>query len=167
MPRIKQHEAIVYRAVKAGELEIDRQGRVWRVNRRVWNERGKRFMAVPCIRRRAEHRAGPLLNVRAKFNGRSYATSASRLVWLHFKGAIPAGLQVKHRNGREDDNRLQRVAFGEKHHCAKLTDKGVRRMRAARKRGEPLASLARKNGVSVSTVLRACNGEQWRHVGRR
>src|SRR5262245_24350631 len=99
MPRIKRHEEIVYRAVKSGELTHRRQ---WPCLAGAVPVRGE---ARPCLRRRAEHRAGPMLTVRAMFTGRSYSTSASRLVWRHSSGPIPPGMLVKHINGRESDNR--------------------------------------------------------------
>lgn len=104
------NEAQVYEAVTSGELEIDEQGRVWRIAVRRWG----RIDPVP--RRRAERhhpqyrrgRDGYLLVTR-KVDGIEIATGAHRLVWLHFNGKIPDGQQINHVNGSKQDNRPENL----------------------------------------------------------
>ena len=85
--RVLTAEALVYRAVLDGRLRIDAEGRVWRGLKRAESERG------------------PYLRVRSHVNGKLRNTQAHRLVWHHFNGPIPDGLQVNHINGNGFDNR--------------------------------------------------------------
>lgn len=81
-------EAEVYKAVEDGRLQIDEQGRVWRGTKR------------------AEYSKGRYLRLTLRAGGRKIvSTLAHRLVWLHFFGAIPQGMQVNHLNGIGTDNR--------------------------------------------------------------
>ncbi len=83
--------AAVYSAVRDGRLRIDDEGRVWR--RKKDEEE------------RAERPKGHYLRVRARARGPVRNTLAHKLVWYHFNGPIPDGLQVNHINGDGFDNR--------------------------------------------------------------
>ncbi len=186
MLRIKHHEVVVYSAVKSGDLEIDAEGRIWRVRRKVRSGGG--FVSRPCRRVRAESGSKPARAVKVRIGGRSYTTSASRLIWLHCNGPIPPGMQVKHLNGKRDDNRPANLALatpsdlqvhrlrvhgsrnwarnqrGERDRSAKLTAANVRTIRAARSRGVPGVEVAERYGVSQGTVSNISSGRIWGHV---
>ncbi len=186
MLRIKRHEVVVYSAVKSGDLEIDAEGRTWRIRRKVRSGGG--FVSRPCRRVRAESGSKPARVVEVRIGGRSYTTSASMLIWLHFNGPIPPGMQVMHLNGKRDDNRPSNLALatpsdlqvhrlrvhgsknwarnqrGEKNRSAKLTAAKVRKIRAARSRGVPGVDLSERYGVSQGTVSSICSGRIWGHV---
>lgn len=83
--------AAVYRAVEDGRLWIDNDGQVWRV--------------LNDGLRRAECVKGPYLRISLRVASKVRNTYAHRLVWHHFNGPIPAGLQVNHINGVHTDNR--------------------------------------------------------------
>jgi len=58
-----------------------------------------------------------------------------------------------------------RVPAGERHTAARLTDDNVREMRRLRaSSGEPYARLAKRYGVSTSTVVQVIYGNTWRSV---
>lgn len=114
---------------------------------------------------------------------RSTAMGAHRLSWLMHKGPIPDGLQVCHRCdvkacvnpdhlfvGTPLDNIRDCVAkgrarrgrlSGERHGRAKLTEKDVIAIRAS---NEPSGVLAKRFGVTWSTVDAARTGKHWKHV---
>lgn len=177
--RIKNVEELVYPAVLAGELEIDSEGRVWRLAARRgdrWNKGTTKL--IPCERRRAEHDQGEYLMVRVMVNGKRANAQASRLVWRHFKGPIPAGLTVNHKDGKKKRNppdNLELATYseqqihartvlkvgrldqsGEKNSMAKLTSAQVAEMRDARAAGEKVQPLANRFGVSIAQVSRIC-----------
>ena len=81
------NEAVVYRAVVDGRLQIDGAGRVWRGAKR------------------AEHQKNGYWRLTLRINSKLTNTGAHRLVWHHFFGPIPQGLEVNHRNGDGFDNR--------------------------------------------------------------
>lgn len=100
----KNAEDFAYQAVQMGELEIDSDGRIWRVaNRRFWRWTG-RTTTRPCNRRTAE-RGATYLTVRVMIDYKRVTALSHRLVWRHFNGQIPAGMTVNHKNGNKQDNR--------------------------------------------------------------
>lgn len=99
-------EREVISAVREGELEIDEEGRVWRVAIRQ-GKRGGGIKVVTVARRRAERQTRPdgYLQVHMMRDGKEHHASAHRLVWMHFFGEIPLGLCIHHTNGNKQDNR--------------------------------------------------------------
>jgi Mor family transcriptional regulator len=53
---------------------------------------------------------------------------------------------------------------GEQHSNAKLNDKKVREIRAARAQGKTLARLARKYGVSETAISHVVARRTWKHI---
>jgi HNH endonuclease len=109
---------------------------------------------------------------------------AHRVIWEHVHGPIPDGLEVNHRNGIKDDNRIAnlelltnaenvRHAFrtglnpprrGEQAWNSRLTDEGVRAIRAALSEGRPSREIAEELGVGRCTVNDIRAGRSWTHV---
>ena len=84
-------EATVYQAVRDGRLLIDDTGCIWRGSQR------------------AEHRKGSHWRVTVRVRGVLTNTLAHRLVWVHFHGPIPPGLQVNHIDGDGFNNRPENL----------------------------------------------------------
>lgn len=115
---------------------------------------------------------------RLRFKGRM--TSAHRVAWTLQNGAIPRGMYVCHhcdnplccnpshlflgtgRDNAADRHRKGRDARGEQNGHAKLTDQAVRVIRA--ELHESTEVLAKRFGVSTSTIHNVRNGRLWRHV---
>lgn len=115
--------------------------------------------------------------------GRFGKTSAHRASYATFVGPIGA-LHVLHRCdnppccnprhlflGTQTDNMMDksakgrvRVAIGEKHGKAKMTEDGVRAARKAWANGESIKSIARRYGVSSCSISHIVNRKLWRHV---
>lgn len=128
----------VHRAVLDGRLEIDNEGRVWRAHKR------------------AEVAYGNYLRVRASVDNKLRSTLAHRLVWRHFRGPIPEGLQINHINGDGCDNRpanLELLTPSEnglhRHHIlgrGQLTpdarQRGNQTQKAMRRQSQPALPLA-------------------------
>jgi hypothetical protein len=163
-------ESVVYKGVMDGILEIDANGQIWRIKPR---------------RRRAEHAlpAG-YFQVRLMVEGIRHHALAHRLVWIHFRGPIPAGMQINHKNGNKTDNRLRNLEVmtpsenarhatrvlrvgrcanqnGEANHAAKLTEQQVTEIRRRRATGERLKSIAKDFGVSDRAVSKIALGQRW------
>lgn len=75
-----------------------------------------------------------------------------------FAGTIVDNVADKVAKGR------QRAAKGALQHMAKLTDAIVSESRKAASDGETIASLARRYGVTQSSMRAAVNGKTWTHV---
>ena len=105
-------EEVLLSILKEGELEIDTQGRVWRLKKRhgrgVMNgggyAKGVRASLCPRVRAEFRQRQGYLM-VTTTIQGKRATTGAHRLVWVYFNDVIPAGITINHKNGQKDDNR--------------------------------------------------------------
>lgn len=183
----KQSELKVYRLVKAGELEIDSTGRIWRVKKRTSDRWSGGTKVTPCRRVRAEIQSEKdgYLQVRAMIDGKRHYAAASRLVWLHVKRRIPQGLTVNHRNGKKPDNRPRNLELatyseqryhairflGARHHDVrgslhpktKLVEKQVVAMRKQRKRGARIKDLAARYKISQNAASQICLRTTWKH----
>jgi len=181
LSKIKKAEEFVYVVVTAGEIEVDPDGRIWRVARRTSDRWGGPAKSTPVPRRIAD-RAGATgyRNIRAMIDGRRMTALSHRLVWLHVHGPIPDGMTINHKNGNKSDNSPGNLELatdseqmlhairvlkrgkaahqtGEKNHYAKLTTEQVEEIRLARSKGEKLSTIAARYGVTfqhVSVVAR-------------
>lgn len=178
MGTIKKQEEIVYVAVINGELLIEDDGSIWRVAIRTgdrWNPGTYRLCSVP--KRRAEHLLPTgYLQVRLMVEGVRANALAHRLVYRHWNGPLPEGMEVNHKNGQKADNhpcnlelattsqnqihalRVLQVGRtdqrGEKNAMATLTDVQVAEIRRRRSAGELLTSIAKDYGVAFQTISR-------------
>ena len=182
----KQAENTVYRLIAEGEMEIDAEGRIWRVKKRTADRWTRGTKVTPCKRVRAEMQNDQgYLQVRAMIDGKRHYASAARLVWLHFNGPIPQGMTVNHRNGKKPNNRpsnLELATYSEQRHHAirvlgarhadvrgsknpktTLTEAEVIAMRADRAGGERVKSIAQRYGVTQNAASQICLGTTWKH----
>ena len=169
----KYEEINVYAAVSAGDMEIDAEGRIWRVAKRGWNKEQKRAVSSPCARVRAEN---PLqsgyLQVRAMFNLRRFNALAHRLVWLHLHGPVPVGMVVNHINANKSDNRpcnleivtpIENVRH-QNNPNTRLSESDVLTIRERRATGEILTSIAEDFSISMQHVSEIARGKHWADV---
>lgn len=184
----KQNENLVYKLVLSGELEIDAEGRIWRVAKRTFDRWTCGTKVTPCPRVRAENKTpGGYLQVRAMIDGKRHYAAAARLVWLHFKGSIPQGLTANHKDGMKDRNhpdnlelatyseqRLHAVRVlgaghadvkGSKHPKAQVTEVEVTLMRRLRAQGWRVKDIAERFGITQKSASHICTGKTWPHVG--
>jgi hypothetical protein len=105
-------EDFVYECVKTGELEIDDEGRVWRLRVRHYSVQAFEAIVSPVKRRRAESDVGDYFQVRALLWGTRYSASAHRLVWRHFNGPLEEGCHVLHRDGCRKNNHPDNLYTG-------------------------------------------------------
>lgn len=177
-------ETFVHESVKSGALEIKQDGSVWRVNQ----ERGNRWNSIISLRPVPPHRIDSIMPhgyraVKVMRSGKQVTTMAHRLVFFHFKGSIPLGLTINHKNGIRHDNRPDnleiatyaeqvrhsreilghpgKIQDGESNDMAKLTEKTVREIRRRRAAGEKLKSIAKDFGVSDKNVSKISLGQRW------
>jgi len=177
----KNTENLVYHAVESGELEIDSEGRIWRVACRRWNRWTKQTETLPCTRRRAENNLGGYLQVRVMIDNKRSHALAHRLIWLHFHGEIPPTLTINHKNGNKQDNRPENLELatysqqarhrndvlgkgrkqnGEMNSMHKLTDAQVVEIRELRAGGMRLAEIGKRYKVSYQAVSKIARRER-------
>lgn len=107
-----------------------------------------------------------------------------RLVLEVFVGPCPLGMWCCHWDGNPLNNRLENLRWGtpkenaadairhgtfvrgSKNGCAKLTESAVREIHRLRKQGWILDRLARRFGVSLTSIWYVVRGRTWKHVSR-
>lgn len=168
---IKKNENRLYELVENGQLQIDSEGRIWRVKCKYGLRYSGGFQVLPCDPRRAEQPNGlGYLVVGAIFNQQKFSVGAHRLVFRHFFGEVPDGLIVNHKNGIGADNwpgnleamtqsanilhslYVLGLGKGPKPSLQKVTDEQVREIRRRRGNDESAAKLAAEFGVTRQSI---------------
>mgnify|MGYP000942750395 CR=1 FL=1 len=156
-------EKVLLGLINSGKFVVDDQGRIWRAGKR------------------SEHKTpAGYLQLRAMVNGTRYYVGAHRIVWAYFKGPIPDGMIVNHKNGIKDDNRLNNLElntysgnmshamqnglkdqYGEKNPASKLSDRQIAQIRLAYAGGGyTMKTLGEKFGVSFKTISKIVRGQR-------
>lgn len=176
------NEEVVYQAVRDGELEIDDEGRIWRVASRCGAGKG-RSVLVLVPRKRAEHpHPCGYWFIGRKSKGVTKQVLAHRLVWFHLYGEIPPLLTINHIDGIKTNNRPDNLELathteqalhalhvihtrvptaGERSWTAKLTERDVESLRRRVAAGERQKDLAEEFGVDPSSISNAVHGKTW------
>ncbi len=102
-----------------------------------------------------------------------------KIVLEAFVGPRPAGMQCRHLNGNNTDNRLENLAWGtakenaadkaahgrqsqgERQPASKLTETDVREIR---RKQQSIADQASRYGVSISLIRKVRGREAWKHI---
>jgi hypothetical protein len=179
------NERFVIADIRRGLLEIDDQGRIWRVASVFRNNITKETRIKPILRKRAEHNTGRYLSIASHMYRGRVTCLAHRVVWIYANGKIQDGLQINHINGIKTDNRpcnlelvtqkenihhafrtgLSKVHFGETHANSKLSNKDVVEIRKAYSSGcYSQKDIAEKYMVKNTVVSRIVNGKGWKHL---
>jgi hypothetical protein len=182
-----QSEEFVYQAVLSGDLEIDDEGRIWRLRKRGWDRWKGTAVSRPCKRVRAERVSGnrrQYLQVCVMLDGTRRYALAHRLVWFHHKGSIPADLTINHKDGRHSRNCIENLELatyteqqlhachvlkvghacnqnGSQNNMAVLTRAQFEEIIRRRKAGEKLLSIANDFGIRFQHVSKLARGERW------
>jgi HNH endonuclease len=179
-------EDVILSLVRSGELEIDQEGQIWRLAKRGGNP-NRNFAVRPCPRVRAEYsqRDGYLL-VTTMIAGKKTTASAHRVVWTHFRGAIPPGITINHKDGNKANNRPKNLelatyseqrrhaihVLGVRKHQPKgssnpktcLLETDVLTMRSLRRSGARVKEIAEQYGMDPRAVSAITTGKTWKHV---
>ncbi len=140
-----------------GKYQVSVDGRV----RRTYKTREPKELS------RFTRKGKPTLWVKITLEGKSRDVKAARLVWLTFRGPIPEGLAVHHKNGDLQDDHVNNLALIDRKTLGRMTGAKSRRKPVAKKTTggrvvEFYASAreaARRNFMSYQTVIDLCNGK--------
>ena len=187
-------EQIILSRMAFGELEIDSEGQIWRLRKRHGKPRRKGETGyregvgtTECKKVRAEYltRDGYLL-ITIMIDGVKTVTGAHRVVWTHFRGPIPDGLTINHKDGIKNRNAPENLELatmseqrrhaidvlkvnrnrpkGSKHPKTRLTESDVLQMRQMRKDGAMVKIIADAYRMKPKAVSAICTGRTWPHV---
>lgn len=176
--------------VRDGELEIDSEGRIWRIAKRGGRPDRGSFATRPCERVRAEYpsKDGYLL-ITTTMKGVKTVTGAHRVVWVFFnKRPIPEGITINHKSetGNKSLNHpdnLELATYSEqrihalevlkvnRHHPkgsihpkTNLTEKDVLEIRRRRTSGEQIKDIAESIQMKPKAVSAICCRRTWNHI---
>lgn len=140
-----------------GKYQASVGGRV----RRTYKTRGPKELC------RFTRKGKQTLWVKLSLDGKSRDVKAAHLVWLTFRGPIPEGLAVRHKNGDLQDDHVNNLALIDRKTLGRMTGAKSRRRPVAKKTTwgqvvEFYASAreaARRNFMSYQTVMDLCDGK--------
>ena len=187
-------EDVILSLVKSGELEIDTEGQIWRLATRHGRgpkqgtgeyETGSRIS--PCKRRRAEHTDGyGYLYLMVMVEDVRTIAKAHRVVWTYFKGSIPEGLTINHKDGNKANNRLSNLELatmseqrihavtvlnvnrnrpkGSLNPKSKLIEADVLAIRDLRTSGMMAKEIAERYEIDARVVSQICTRKTWQHI---
>ncbi len=109
-----------------------------------------------------------------------------RLMYETFRSPIPSGLEINHRDGNRENNRLDNLELvtrsdnmlhcfrelnpslnrvrGTQHHKAKLTPQDVENIVKLSRAGSSQREIAQMYGVSKNSIRLILKGKNWKHV---
>ena len=162
-----------------GLYEVSDQGNVRSVDRPVRCVGGSRIYPGSVLNGTPD-KDGYRRVCLSRKNRKSYL-HVHRLVLMTFIGPCPKGFEACHRNGLQDDNRLQNLKWdthkancwdkvkhgtaqrGERGPSAKLTAQDVREIRLLLEEGVTQKVIALKFGVTQVAISRIKVGKSWKH----
>lgn len=144
---------------------------------RVWSTKTSRMRAPGATGRRRDYLFVPLVDAGVRVN-----RYVHRLVLEAFVGPCPAGHQCAHLDGDPSNNRVANLAWvtpaennqhkvghgtqrrGARVVGSKLTEADVVEARAARRRGDRVATIAERFGLDRGAMGLVLRGRRWAHV---
>ena len=161
-----------------GFYAADRNGNIYRTERY-----GRRICRKIALREKKGYLVAHLCKDAIRVD-----VPAHRAVWRAFKGEIPKGIEINHKNGRRDDNRLDNLEAvtksgnaihkfrvngykkpicplpGERNGSSKLTADKIRSIRKRFADGETQKVLGQQFGVTQVMIGKIVRRENWVHV---
>lgn len=170
------HDIHFVEFAKHGAFRVDENGVVWKC--KTWR---KGQWADVRIERPLTSKCNGYVRATLKYMGKHHYIAAHRLVWILTYGQIDSTLDINHKNGIRDDNRIANLelisrsgnvkhAFdvldadrhlGEAQGANKLTREKVLEIVARCKSGQTFRSIARDYGISNGTVSAIMGGRNW------
>lgn len=171
-----EKQRIVLGAIASGRYFADRRGRIFSALNSRLNKRDKPL----CLKQ--VRRDDGFGMVEVNYKGKATLVLTHQFVWLSFKGKIPKGLELNHKNGRRCDNtvsnlelvtRRQNAAHAvrtgltsscEDSYHAVLDNKSVRLIRKLVAKGVKQVEFARWFGVDKTTIRNIVHRKSWKNI---
>ena len=91
--------------ISVGAIDVDKYGNVWTLKKHYQD--GTFRDVTPRIYKTRDDRG--YIRIGLYLSNKYYNIFAHRIVWLFYKGLIPDGLQINHKNGIKDNNRPENL----------------------------------------------------------
>jgi len=106
---MRENERILIKIVKNGILRIDKKGQVWKCKRSHKEFCGDFENCKPVLKGYKDEHGYIRLDMWFAKLRKTIRSQAHRIVWIFHNGDIPEGLQINHKNGKKNDNRLRNL----------------------------------------------------------
>jgi len=174
---MRKNEKAFFELVDRGVFKVYKNGKIYRCKKKITHEDEYKN----CKPRLMNSNCNGYVN----FNlDKKYSNVyVHRLIWIYFNGEIPEGLEINHKKGIRNDNRLSELelvthkenclhAFkiglinqiGESHVWAKLSEKDVLKIKEMLKQKLTMAYIATFFKVSMGAISGIKYGKNWSHV---
>lgn len=151
------------------EYEASSLGKIRSVDRTISYSNGRIVHAKQRILKPTK--SSGYYSVNLSRNNKKKSTKVHILVAAAFLGENPGGLDVRHKNGRRTDNRVENLEYGTRSEnvldgykitgktmvCQKLTPQKAEEIRHRNQNGVPQRRIAKEYGVSKSTISAIVN----------
>lgn len=163
----------------AGIYEISETGEIVRIA-----THGQQPKAIRRIVR--SYKKNGYLAITIQFHQKRERLYVHRLMYETFRSPIPSGLEINHRDGNRENNRLDNLELvtrsdnmlhcfrelnpslnrvrGTQHHKAKLTPHDVKNIVKLSRTGTSQREIAQMYGVSKNAIRLILKGKNWKHV---
>ena len=175
---MRKNEIAFFDLVKQGVYRIYKNGNVYKCKRKIHHKDEYKDCNLRLINRK-DHDG--YIYIGFTYNGKVMGILAHRAIWIYFNGEIPEGLEINHKQGIKDDNRLNNFelvthleqmihahkmglvknAKGENNGRAKLTEKKVLKIRKLLKEGLMQTKIAKMFNVDHVTISNINTGYSW------
>jgi len=164
---MKKNEKFFLELVKEGVYKIYKNGNIYKCKRRGCVRGYKK--CNPVLQKVKMTRGYIQLHV--SYQREQIYISAHNLIWIYFNGKIPKSLEMNHKNGIKDDNRISNLElvthkknishafkiglnnnFGENHHLSKLKEIDVIKIRKLLKKGITQTKIAKMFNVTCMNI---------------
>ncbi len=175
-------ERIVIKLVYENIITINENGEIWRVRKKI---RGKYYDIAP---KRAEIGGanGNYFSVQLFENNKAHRALAHRLIWHYFKGKIPDGLTINHKDGNKQNNHpdnlelatyseqtlhcyhvlKNKTQVGEKNNQAKIKDDDIEKIiKLYETKLYTQLQISKMYGISHQHVSSIINGDRRNYNG--
>ena len=172
-----KNEKIFFKLVERGVFKLYKNGKIYKCKRKIqWKNEYK-----DCkLRLMKTMSSKGYIHIGFSYNEKVIHIKAHRAIWIFFNGEILKGLEINHKNGVKDDNRLSSLELvtrsknclhaykmglinvvGENNGNHKLTEKKVLKVRKLLKEGLSQRKIAKIFDVNKGAISHINVGRSW------
>ena len=174
---MRKNEKIFLDLVDKGVFKVYKNGKIYKCKKsyKGWNGEYK-----DCKPRLMKAKTSGYIQIVFRYKGKNIHILAHRAIWIYFNGEIPEDLEINHKNGVKDDNRLSKLELttasknilhahkiglmkqlGENNSSHKLTEKKVLKVKRLLKQGLMQTEIAKILNVNKDNVSNIKYKKSW------
>ena len=175
---MRKNEKAFLNLVKQSVFKVYKNGDIYKYKRKVRCKDEYKNIKPKLMNRK---NSDGYIQIKFICNRKVMCILAHRAVWIYFNGGIPEKLEINHKQGIKNDNRLSNFELvtheknmlhayktgllknqvGENNGNVKLTEKKVLKIKKLLKEGLSQTKMAKMFDVDISTISRINTGRLW------